>query len=141
MHFKLYECYVKETNDLTARIHQLVEDGKVDQEEMPAALARHGRRFHRGGENAGVGWTVCYLNPTTADSPIIGLHCMKQAMWPASPVLVMDEWEHAFILDYKPSERLSYIEAFFPTGRPSRLDWIARSCRRPSCADMVSTGS
>ena len=28
MHFKLYEGYVKETNNLTARIHQLVEDGK-----------------------------------------------------------------------------------------------------------------
>ncbi|HEU5407527.1 MAG TPA: hypothetical protein VFU48_07150, partial [Nitrospira sp.] len=35
MHFKLYEGYVKETNTLTERIHQLVEDGKVDQEEMP----------------------------------------------------------------------------------------------------------
>jgi superoxide dismutase, Fe-Mn family len=29
------------------------------------------------------------------------------------PVLVMDVWEHAFILDYPPAERPRYIEAFF----------------------------
>src|SRR4030095_8488450 len=36
MHFKLYEGYVKETNNLTERISKFIEDGNVDQEEMPA---------------------------------------------------------------------------------------------------------
>ena len=36
MHFKLYEGYVKETNRLTERIAEFLQDGKVDQEEMPA---------------------------------------------------------------------------------------------------------
>src|SRR4029078_3742177 len=36
MHFKLYEGYVKETNNLTQRITEFIKDGKVDQEEMPA---------------------------------------------------------------------------------------------------------
>src|SRR6187455_3019726 len=36
MHFKLYEGYVKETNNLTERIAKFIEDGKVDQEEMPS---------------------------------------------------------------------------------------------------------
>src|SRR5436190_12643256 len=36
MHFKLYEGYVKETNNLTERIAQFIQDGNVDQEEMPA---------------------------------------------------------------------------------------------------------
>ena len=35
-----------------------------------------------------------------------------------NPVLVMDVWEHAFLLDYKPAERAKYIEAFF-----SNIDW------------------
>jgi Fe-Mn family superoxide dismutase len=35
-----------------------------------------------------------------------------------SPILVMDAWEHAFLLDYKPSERAKYIEAFF-----SNVNW------------------
>ena len=34
------------------------------------------------------------------------------------PVLVMNIWEHAFLLDYKPAERPKYIEAFF-----SNLNW------------------
>jgi superoxide dismutase, Fe-Mn family len=36
MHFKLYEGYVKETNNLTEKISEFLADGKVDQEEMPA---------------------------------------------------------------------------------------------------------
>jgi Fe-Mn family superoxide dismutase len=36
MHFKLYEGYVTNTNTLTQRIADILADGKVDQEEMPA---------------------------------------------------------------------------------------------------------
>ena len=36
MHFKFYEGYVKETNRLTERLAEFLQDGKVDQEEMPA---------------------------------------------------------------------------------------------------------
>ncbi len=36
MHFKLYEGYVKETNKLNEKISEFIQDGKVDQEEMPA---------------------------------------------------------------------------------------------------------
>jgi Fe-Mn family superoxide dismutase len=32
----------------------------------------------------------------------------------------MDAWEHAFLLDYKPSERGQYIESFF-----ANIDWEA----------------
>src|SRR5690349_15955107 len=35
-HFKLYEGYVKETNRLNEKISELIQDGKVDREEMPA---------------------------------------------------------------------------------------------------------
>src|SRR5580765_6244531 len=36
MHFKLYEGYVKATNELTERIAAILSDGQVDREEMPA---------------------------------------------------------------------------------------------------------
>src|SRR5262245_40871825 len=36
MHFKLYEGYVDGVNDLNGRIAEVLKDGKVDQEEMPA---------------------------------------------------------------------------------------------------------
>lgn len=34
------------------------------------------------------------------------------------PILVMDVWEHAFLLDYQPSERKQYIDSFF-----SNIGW------------------
>ena len=44
---------------------------------------------------------------------------MNMGMWPGSfRLLVMDVWEHAYLLDYKPSERASYIDAFF-----ANIDW------------------
>src|SRR5690349_10139575 len=36
MHFKLYEGYVEETNRLNERISAILQDGKVDHEELPA---------------------------------------------------------------------------------------------------------
>src|ERR1044071_1255016 len=36
MHFKLYEGYVTNTNTLTSKIAEILADGRVDQEEMPA---------------------------------------------------------------------------------------------------------
>ena len=40
------------------------------------------------------------------------------------PLLVMDVWEHAFLLDYKPSDRPKYIEAFL-----GNIDWDAVESR------------
>jgi len=36
MHFKLYEGYVTNTNLLTEKISEILADGKVDKEELPA---------------------------------------------------------------------------------------------------------
>jgi Fe-Mn family superoxide dismutase len=49
------------------------------------------------------------------------------------PVLVMDVWEHAFLLDYKPAERPKYIEAFF-----SNIDWHAVEARLKQSATQHS---
>jgi Fe-Mn family superoxide dismutase len=40
------------------------------------------------------------------------------------PLVVMDVWEHAFLLDYKPADRPKYIEAFM-----SNVDWDAVDAR------------
>ena len=36
MHFKLYEGYVTQTNLLTEKIDEIINDGHIDQEETPA---------------------------------------------------------------------------------------------------------
>ena len=64
----------------------------------------------------GVGWAVCYLNPYNGrlTNHWITLHETGNVAGIVPVWLVMDVWEHAFILDYKAIERVSYIEAFFP---------------------------
>jgi Fe-Mn family superoxide dismutase len=62
----------------------------------------------------GVGWAICYQNPANGriSNHWITLHETGNVAG-FNPILVMDVWEHAFLLDYKPAERPKYIEAFF----------------------------
>ena len=71
------------------------------------------------GKMRGVGWAICYQNPVNGaiSNHWITLHEVGNVAG-FNPVLVMDVWEHAFILDYKPADRPKYIEAFF-----SNIDW------------------
>ena len=174
VHFKLYEGYVKETNNLTQRITEFIQDGNVDQEEMPAysELTRrlgfeyNGMVLHEYyfenlksgggigdpqkssqflkaaestfgtyeiwkadfvgiGKMRGVGWAVCNQNPANGrlSNHWITLHETGNVAG-FSPILVMDVWEHAYLLDYKPADRPKYIEAFF-----SNIDWSAAEKR------------
>jgi Fe-Mn family superoxide dismutase len=71
------------------------------------------------GKMRGVGWAICYQNPANGklSNHWISLHESGNIAG-FNPILVMDVWEHAFLLDYKPAERPMYIEAFF-----SNIDW------------------
>jgi len=166
-HFKLYEGYVKNVNDLKGRIAAVLEDGRVDQDEFPAysELTRrlgfeyNGMVLHEYyfqnlkkqsagapppnsqfvkaaeasfgsydvwkadfagiGKMRGVGWAICYQDPNSGrlSNHWITLHEIGNVSGYA-PILVMDVWEHAFLLDYAPADRPRYIEAFF-----SNVDW------------------
>jgi Fe-Mn family superoxide dismutase len=71
------------------------------------------------GEMRGVGWAILYQDPVTEklSNHWVALH---QDGVPSGfkPILVMDVWEHAFVLDYTPSGRAKYIDAFF-----TNIDW------------------
>ena len=71
------------------------------------------------GKMRGVGWAICYENPANGQlsNHWITLHETGNVAG-FNPILVMDVWEHAFILDYKPADRPKYIEAFF-----SNINW------------------
>ena len=167
MHFKLYEGYVTQTNLLTEKIVEIIKDGHIDHEEMPAYseltrrlgfeyngmilheyyfgnMKRDGAgdpernsAFFKAAEQSfgsyavwktdfvgvgkmrGVGWAICNQNPANdrLSNHWISLHQIGNVAG-FNPVLVMDVWEHAYLLDYKPAERPRYIEAFF-----SNIDW------------------
>jgi Fe-Mn family superoxide dismutase len=75
--------------------------------------------FMATGGMRGVGWAIAYQDPWTGriSNHWVTLHEDGNVAGFA-PILVMDAWEHAFLLDYKPSERAKYIEAFF-----ANIDW------------------
>src|SRR5256885_9510603 len=185
MHFKLYEGYVKETNKLTEAIDKFIQDGQVDQEEMPAysELTRrlgfeyNGMVLHEYyfdnlksgggigdpertaqfakaaassfgsyeiwkadfvgiGKMRGVGWAICNQNPGNGrlSNHWVTLHETGNIAG-FDPILVMDVWEHAYLLDYKPAERPKYIEAFF-----SNIDWTTVEKRLQKNTGVRSAG-
>lgn len=73
----------------------------------------------------GIGWAVTFQDPTTGllSNHWITLH-NDGAPAGYKPVLVMDAWEHAFVPDYKPTERAKYVEAYF-----QNIDWAAAEKR------------
>jgi len=79
----------------------------------------------------GVGWAVTYLDPATGrlSNHWITLHEDGNVAG-FKPIVVMDVWEHAFLLDYKPAERPKYIESFL-----ANLDAGAAEARLTGAAD------
>lgn len=169
MHFKLYEGYVENTNQLNENLFGMVKGGSLDPDRTVAfsemkrrlgfeynGMVLHQYYFEnlkRNGSDAadkgspfrsaveasygtweswkadftavgmmrGIGWAICYEDPVLGQ-PVnvwINEHQVNNIAG-YRPLLVMDVWEHAFLLDYKPAEKGKYIEAFF-----SNIAWDA----------------
>lgn len=75
--------------------------------------------FFKVGAMRGVGWAILFQDPETKmlSNHWITLH-EEGNVAGFVPLLVMDVWEHAWLLDYKPADRPKYIEAFY-----SNIDW------------------
>ncbi|HLH26650.1 MAG TPA: Fe-Mn family superoxide dismutase [Chloroflexota bacterium] len=77
--------------------------------------------FRALGSMRGIGWVITFQDPVTG---------WLSNFWVAEhqngvpggfkPILVMDVWEHAFMIDYRPAEKGKYIDAFF-----QNVDWAA----------------
>ena len=70
--------------------------------------------FKATGKMRGIGWVITYQCPCTEKLINVWVSDHENGH-PAGlkPVLVMDVWEHAFTVDYKPTEKGVYIDAFF----------------------------
>jgi len=88
------------------------------------------------GEMRGVGWAILYQDPVSQQlsNHWIALHHIGVPSG-FKPILVMDVWEHAYLLDYRPSERNKYIEAFF-----SNINWdvIQRRLTNPAAVRIAA---
>lgn len=190
LHLKLYDGYVKATNDLQEKMAEFSRKDQLLPEMLPAYWALKQREtfeyngmflheyyfgnltkqssaspdnnsrffrlaeksfgtytlwkgdFIRVGSLRGVGWAICYEDPRSGQisNHWISLHENGHVAG-LKPILVMDVWEHAYLLDYKPAERNKYINAFF-----SNVDWTVVDARIQgrdynSAANQPSTDS
>ena len=71
-------------------------------------------RFKAMAMTRGVGWAMLYYDKKTGQllNQWVDEHHLGQLV-SCSPVLCLDMWEHAFVLDYLPSGKKQYIEDFF----------------------------
>ena len=73
----------------------------------------------------GIGWTVVYYDRAgdTLHTAWVDDHQLGQlAGLPV--ILAIDMWEHAFMVDYKPAEKKSYVEAFL-----ANVNWTVAEAR------------
>ncbi len=75
--------------------------------------------FVHTGATRSVGWAILYLDPATGtlNNHFVQLH-EEGNVAGFLPILVMDVWEHAYMVDYGASGRSEYIKAFF-----SNVNW------------------
>ncbi len=89
--------------------------------------------FNAAGGMRGIGWVICYQDLKTG---ALSNHWISEHqdgnVAGFAPILVMDVWEHAFLLDYKPSEKGKYIEAFF-----ANVDWDVVAGRIQKANDSI----
>ncbi len=75
--------------------------------------------FKAMGKIRGNGWVILYQDSARGllQNYWIGDHHIGHPV-NLTPILVMDVWEHAYVMDFLPSGRKDYIEAFF-----KNIDW------------------
>lgn len=88
----------------------------AEQYGSPEDWARH---FKAVGMTRGIGWTILYFDATVNKFHNAWVTDHELGQLAGLPViLAMDMWEHAFMIDYAPSDKKKYIEAFF-----DNLNW------------------
>lgn len=77
------------------------------------------KEFSAVGAMRGTGWAILYLDPRSG-SLVNAWIASHEGGHPAgfAPLLVMDVWEHAYMVDWGASGRGEYIETFF-----KNVDW------------------
>lgn len=62
----------------------------------------------------GIGWVVVYHDPKAATLHTAFVNDHELGQLAGLPILLaVDLWEHAYMVDYKPAEKKTYVEAFF----------------------------
>ena len=93
------------------------------------SVAAWEREFRAILDMRGVGWAILYQEPRSCrlSNHLISLH-EEGHIAGYQPILVVDAWEHAYTVDFKPTERALYIDAVM-----ANIGWIAAEGRLAQC--------
>jgi Fe-Mn family superoxide dismutase len=78
----------------------------------------------------GIGWAVLYYDKVTKS--LVHAWVEEQHLGQLNGldfILGLDMWEHSYMIDYVPSEKKKYIEAFF-----TNLNWTPSLSRFEACS-------
>lgn len=107
----LHEFYF---GNLTAEETELKESKlKSEIEKTWGSLEAWLEDFKNAGKTRGIGWAILYADPVTGALTNNFIHEHQNGIVAGfKPILVMDVWEHAYMIDHKSGGRGSYIDAF-----------------------------
>ncbi len=95
------------------------------------SFAKWKKEFSAIGKMRGIGWAILYFDPLheTYSNHWITLH---EEGHPAGfvPILVMDVWEHAYMVDWGADGKPDYIEVFLNNVAWSRVEENVRMAKR-----------
>jgi Fe-Mn family superoxide dismutase len=110
-HWTLYKGYVTQTNQLNAQLVELTQQGKVDSLEFADRRRRYGFEYN------GMVLHEYYFGTGMLTNHFIGDH-QNGNVAGFAPILVLDVWEHAYMVDHRSGGRGKYIAAFM-----KNVDW------------------
>lgn len=141
-HWKLYVGYVDQVNKLNNRrnygfeyngmvLHEyyfenlkngiVLQDGNFKKAlvEQWGSFEAWQEDFIDAGKSRGIGWAILYLDSSTGN---LANHFVMSHengnIAGFTPILIMDVWEHAYMVDHGSTERAVYINAFL-----NNVDW------------------
>jgi Fe-Mn family superoxide dismutase len=92
--------------------------------------------FQAIGDMRGIGWVILFEDPVgdRLSNHWVSLY-QEGILAGYKPLLVMDVWEHAFMRDYKVTDKAKYVEAFF-----RNVDWamVQRRLQEASAGPAVA---
>lgn len=79
--------------------------------------------FEQAGKTRGIGWAILYADTTTGEltNHFIAEH-QNGTIAGFAPILVMDVWEHAYMVDHRAGGRGKYIAAFMKNIHWEKVD-------------------
>jgi len=112
------------------RLHELyfeqISDGKKDLDSNSnlsklidsqfGSLEEYLKDIQRVSSMRGIGWVITYLDQNQLINTWVSDHELGQLA--TQPIFVLDMWEHAFMVDFRPATKADYVKAYI-----SNINW------------------